>query len=172
MGLVELYNEAGADTYVGRVREQQSSDAGAGRGVNFFDGSGRDAWSPGGTPAPDEFQDEFKRNDAGDFRYAGGSKNPGSGDGGDYVLSRWLAKSLKIAFGGEGPRTLTDGYWNNNRFTTVNDTRNSGTELHRFAPVAGRTFEEYTLPGEDNPGVIKNRTKGAPSGPVPGGLGG
>jgi len=167
MTLEERYNAASGDTYVGRVRALQAAEAGAGRGVNFFDGSGRDAWSAESTAAPDEFQDEFTRNGAGAFRYGGEGKAPGSAAN-DYSLSRWLSKSLNIAFGGEGPRTQPAGYWNNNRFTTVNDTRNAGTLLHRFAPVDGKRFDESALLSEMAKGVLS----GAPSGPSPAGLGG
>jgi hypothetical protein len=167
MTLEERYNAASADTYVGRVRALQAAEAGAGRGVNFFDGDARSTWSPDTTAAPDQFQEEFTRNNAGAHRYGGDGKAPGSAAN-DYSLSRWLDKSLNIAFGGVGPTTQPTGYWNNNRFTTVNDVRNAGTLVHRFAPVTGKRFDESALLSEMARGVIS----GAPSGPSPAGLNG
>jgi hypothetical protein len=163
MTLEERYNAASADTYVGRVRALQAAEAGATKGVSFFDGNGRDAWSPTATPAPDEFQDEFTRNEQGAYRYGGAGKVAGS-EG----ISRWLDKSLKIAFEGEGPRTQPAGYWGNNRYTLLNDSRNAGTLLHRFAPIGGKKFDESAMLSEMAKGIIS----GAPSGPSPAGLGG
>jgi len=166
MTLEERYNAASEDTYVGRVRARQAADAGAGPGVNFFDGDARATWSPDSTAAPDEYQKEFTRNNEGAFRYGGDGKSPGGGT--DYSLSRWTSKSLKIAFGGEGPTTQPAGYWNNNRFTTVNDVRNAGTLIHRYAPVEGKRFDESAMLSEMAKGVLS----GAPSGPSPRGLNG
>jgi hypothetical protein len=166
MTLEERYNAASENTYVGRVRARQAADAGSGPGVNFFDGNPRNAFSAGSEAAPDEYQEEFTRNGEGAFRYGGEGKAPGSGT--DYSLSRWLEGSLKIAFGGAGPTTQPTGYWNNNRFTTLNDVRNGGTLLHRFAPVEGKQFDESALLSEMAKGVLL----GAPSGPSPAGLNG
>ena len=135
--LEEMYNSAGSDTYVGQVRTLQAEDRGAGRGVNFLDGDGRGKFSPGLNPAPDQFQDEFKRNTAGSYRYGGGGKVPGT-----YDSSRWLEKSLKLAFDGEGPSSLPTGYFLNNKFNP----QVNGEQLHKFAPLPGRTLLDNTSP--------------------------
>lgn len=155
MTLEERYNSAGANTYVGRVKDLQAADVGAGRGVNFLDGEPRNTWSPDSTAAPDQVQTEFTRNAAGDFRYGGGGKAPGTGT--TYSLSRWLAKGTDKG----------DTYLTNNRFTTVNDTRNAGTLLQRYNWL--QNDNKFT-------GKLKNRAKlhveGSPSGPSPAGLNG
>ena len=164
MNLEERYNAATENTYVGRVRMRQSSEAGAGPGGNFFDGDGR---SPQSETSPDQFQGEFTRNEAGDFRYGGGGKAPGTGD--SYLLSRWFEKSLQIAFDGVGPTRLPTGYWKNNRYTTINDVKNSGVKIHTYAPVAGKAFDEASILSEFSKNVVIN---GTPSGPSPAGLNG
>lgn len=166
MNLEERYNSAGENTYVGRVRTRQAADAGSGAGVNFFDGDARSEWSPGSEAAPDSIQKEFTRGAAGDFRYGGGGKEPGAGD--DYLLSRWLDKSLKIAFDGQGPSRLPTGYWNNVRYTTVNDVRNAATALHNYAPLDGKKFEEAAILSE----LSKGKITGTAAGPSPAGLNG
>jgi hypothetical protein len=167
MNLEERYNNAGQNTYVGRVRARQASDAGTGPGVNFLDGDTRGTWAPGQEAAPDTMQAEFTRNDAGDFRYGGGGKEPGSGD--SYLLSRWLEKSLKIAFDGVGPSRLPTGYWQNSRFTTVNNVRNGNVKVHNWAPVAGKAFDEAAILSEFSRGTL---IRGSAVGPTPAGLNG
>ena len=137
--LEEMYNNAGSQTYVGQVRTLQAEDRGAGRGVNFLDGDGRGKFSPGLNSSPDQFQEEFKRNNAGDYRYGGGGKVPGT-----YATTRWLEKSLKLAFDGEGPSSRPNGYWGDNRFTLLNDARNSSRILHQYVPLPGRTLLDNT----------------------------
>jgi hypothetical protein len=161
MNLEERYNAAGADTYVGRVRLQQSAEAGAGAGVNFVDGDARGIWSPDSTAAPDQVQAEFTRNESGDYRYGGGDKNPAGTNDKSYPLSRWLSRGLEKAFG-------ADGYFTNNRFTTVNDVRNAGTLVHKYAPLGGKQFDEATILSE----LSKGKISGSPIGPSPAGLGG
>jgi hypothetical protein len=118
MTLEERYNAAGANTYVGRVRTLQAADVGGNKpGVNFMNGEG----FTGTPPAPDQVQTEFTRNNAGDFKYAGGGKVPGSPDN-KYVLSRWLTKGVEKG----------DTYLTNTRFTTVSDVRNASTLLQRY----------------------------------------
>lgn len=167
MGLKELYE--GGDPkypYVNTVRTRQAADAGAINGVNFMDGTPRTQ----GNNAPDEYQDEFKRNEQGSFRYGGNSKVPGSQPDTSYLLSRWLEKSLKIAFDGEGPTTQPAGYWQNNRFTTLNDPRNGSAKVHNYAPKVGKTFYEDASLSQ----FAKNRAdpKATIYGPTPGGING
>lgn len=134
--LEDMYNNAGSETYVGQVRTLQAEDRGRGAGVNFLDGDGRGKFSPGLNPAPDAFQTEFTRNAAGDYRYGGGGKVPGT-----YNTSRWLEKSLKLAFDGEGPSSLPTGYFLNNKF---NPLLSNGERLHKFAPLTGKTLLDNT----------------------------
>jgi hypothetical protein len=156
--LEERYNEAGADTYVGRVRTLQSAEAGAGRGVNFFDGIGRNP----GNVAPDEYQEEFTRNEPGGFRYGGGGLEPGATNDGSYPLSRWLDKGVEKAF------VSGESYFQNNRYTTIADVRNGGTKVHNYAPVSGKKFDEAAFLSE----LSKGKISGSPKGPSPAGLGG
>jgi hypothetical protein len=165
MTLEDRYNSAGMDSYVGRVRSLQSQEAGAGRGVNFMDGQGVGSWAPGGTEAPDQFQREFTRESAGTYRY-GANKSPASSNDKSYPLSRWLEKSLKLAFDGEGPPTRPVGYWMDSRFKTLKDVRNGDTKLHRYAPLADKAFSDTLQP------LTRGRVEGSPSGPSPSGLSG
>jgi len=152
MTLEERYNAAGNDTYVGRVKSKQAADAGAGAGVNFFDGEARNTWTPDATAAPDQVQTEFKRNAQGDFRYGGGGKIAGK-----YTLSRWLNKGVEKG----------DTYLANNKFTTVSDVRNASTLLQKYNWMnEGKTFAG-TLPA-----LSKGKVTGSPSGPSPAGLNG
>lgn len=153
MTLEERYNAAGNDTYVGRVKSFQAADAGAIDGVNFMDGDGRGAWSPGKTPATDAVQTEFKRGAEGDFRYGGGGKVAGV-----YALSRWLPKGTDKG----------DTYYTNNRFTTIKDVRNADTVVHKYSPLAGKTFEVAGNLSE----LAKGKFTGSPSGPSPAGRAG
>jgi hypothetical protein len=165
MTLEERYNSAGANTYVGRVRQLQAADSAAEQGVNFMDGNGRGQFAFGASPAPDEFQTEFTRNSPGDFKYGGGGKVPG-GNNNSYILSRWLDSALQIAFGGKGPNTQPAGYWGNSKFTTLSDPRNANTLVHKYAPLPDRDFVSKLQMG------AKGRVGGAPSGPSPNGVNG
>jgi hypothetical protein len=159
MNLEERYNAASENTYVGRVRARQAADAGAGPGVDFFDGDGRAAWSPTATPAPDEVQTEFTRNNEGDFRYGGGGKAPALTDNGSYPLSRWLARGLEKG----------DAYFANNRYTTIGNIRNApGTVVHKYWSTDGKRFDEAAILSE----LSKGKIGGSPVGPSPAGLGG
>lgn len=152
MTLEERYNAAGATTYVGRVKSLQAAEVGARDGVNFMDGTGRGQ----GNNAPDEYQTEFKRNAEGDFRYGGGGKVPGNTDN-KYSLSRWLPKALDKAFG-------PGGYFLNNRYTTINDVKNSQAKIHKFAPITGKDFTSVLQE------MSKGRVLGSSAGPSPSGL--
>lgn len=156
MTLEERYNSATDNTYVGRVKKLQAAEVGAGRGVNFLDGEPRNSWSPDSTAAPDQVQTEFTRNAAGDFRYGGGGKVPGSTDN-TYKLSRWLTRGVEKG----------DTYLANNRFTTINDVRNAGTLLQRYNWLQ----ENSTFAGK-LPDLSKGKVIGSPSGPSPAGLNG
>lgn len=122
MSLAQLYTSAAPNTYVGTVRDRQSATAPAGASlVNYLDGDARTR-----DVTPDVFQREFTRNAAGAFKSGGAqgvTRNPGAS------LTRWTQKAYKLAFGGEGPSTLSKGFYNN-RFT------NEG-KLHLYTPVDG-----------------------------------
>lgn len=156
MTLEERYQKAPATSYVGKVRDAQAADVGSGAGVNFMDGEGKSKWESGKSPAPDQYQNEFTRNAEGDFRYGGGGKVPGSPDN-TYKLSRWLTKGTQKG----------DTYLTNNRFTTINDTRNANTLLQRYNWMK----EDSTFAGK-LPALTKGKVNGAPSGPAPAGLNG
>lgn len=157
MTLEERYNNAAANTYVGRVKSLQAAEVGGDApGVNFFDGDPRGIWSPDATAAPDQVQSEFTRNSAGAFRYGGDGKVPGSADN-TYRLSRWLNRGVEKG----------DTYLTNNRFTTVNDVRNAGTLLQRYNWLQ----EDATFTGK-LPNLSKGKVIGSPSGPSPAGLNG
>jgi hypothetical protein len=159
MNLEQRYNAAGNNTYVGRVKNLQAADVGAGAGVNFFDGDGRSAWDPSTTAAPDVVQTEFTRNDAGDFRYGGGGKTPALTNNGRYPLSRWLARGLEKG----------DAYFANNRFTTISNIRNApNTIVHKYWSTTGKKFDEATILSE----LSKGKISGSPVGPSPAGLNG
>lgn len=151
MTLEERYNAAGNDTYVGRVKAFQAADAGAIDGANFMDGDGKPKFAAGGAPAPDQVQTEFKRNAEGDFRYGGGGKVAGT-----YALSRWLPKGVDKA----------DTYFVNNKFTTIKDVRNADTVVHKYSPLAGKSFEVAGNLSE----LAKGKFTGSPAGPSPAGV--
>ncbi len=158
MNLEQRYNAAAASSYVGKVRTTQASGT-AGDGVNFLDGDGRGKWAPGSVAAPDQVQNEFKTNAAGDFRYGGGGKVPAATNNKTYPLSRWLNRGV----------TKGDTYFTNNRFTTIGDVRNApGTEVHKFSPLPGKKFDESTILSE----MAKGRMNGSPAGPAPAGMNG
>lgn len=153
MTLEERYNSAGVNTYVGRVKSLQAADVGARPGVNFMDGVGRGK----NNSAPDEYQTEFKRNAEGDFRYGGGGKTPAATNNKTYPLSRWLPKALNKAFG-------AGGYFLNNRYTILNDVRNSQVKVHKFAPLTDKDFTSALT------FLSKSRVIGSSAGPSPAGL--
>ena len=157
MTLEERYNSAGPDSYVGRVRTLQSAEAGAGPGVNFFDGVNRAQ----GNSAPDEYQEEFTRNEPGAYLYGGGGLEPGASNDSSYPLSRWLDKGVQKAFEGE------NSYFLNSRYTSIGNVRNApGTRVHNYAPLSGKKFDESSILSE----LSKGKLSGAPKGPSPAGL--
>lgn len=155
--LEERYNNAGMESYVGRVRMLQAAAAGEGPGVNFFDGVGR---TPG-TNAPDEYQEEFTRRPVGAFRYGGAGLEPAATNDASYPLSRWLTPGLTKAF------VSGESYFRNNRFTAIGNVRNApGTVVHNYAPISGRKFDEAQFLSE----LSRGRIYGPPKGPSPAGL--
>ena len=136
MTLEQRYEAAKEDSYVGRVRLRQEESVGGNKpGVNFMDGEGRQRPNN----KQDEYQNEFTRRDGGTkiFPTVPNSKV--------YAQSRWLEKSLKIAFDGVGPSNLLSGYFGNSRFTSLSDVRNANKTLHEYAPLTNKKFEESTV---------------------------
>lgn len=115
MSLLEKYNASAAGTNAGNARVTVGVS-----GVNFFDGAARAT----NNVAPDEYQEGFKPNSAGDYRYGGGGKTPGT-----YTASTWLNKALdkaKELYANAALKTILKG-----------DTRNApGTTVHKFTPDA------------------------------------
>jgi hypothetical protein len=154
--LAKRYAEASADTYVGKVRTQQSSTAGAGKGVNFLDGQSRAIFSVDSStgapvaPPDDVFQTEFTRNASGAFRYGApgqrqqtpGSSTSADGQGG---LSRWLPKALDISFGAGKHPNLGDGnlYDKYKSFLTSSPTGWAGNpHFHAYTRNKDERFNE------------------------------
>lgn len=160
MNLEERYNAASENTYVGKVRARQAADVGENPGVNFLDGDGRGQFTPGQSAPPDVVQNEFKRHDAGDFRYGGGGKVPGASTTGNYPLSRWLQRGVEKG----------DTYMTNNRYTTISDVRNASNLVYKYSPLVGKSFSESAILSEMSKAKIGPQS--SPVGPTPAGLGG
>lgn len=141
MSLEDMYNGASSETYVGTVRTRQSPGATGLPLVDFLDGQPRTRDDAG----TDEFQTEFTRN-APNAHVAGGAQGvQRSGP-----LTRWTAKAFNLAFGGEGPPALLNGFYEA-RFR-----RAGAKEVHFYTPE-GNTF------GNTNASA-KSRLDSSPSG--------
>lgn len=154
MGLEQLYNEASAQSYVGMVRDKQSSDAPVEEQlVNYMDGTARTRPNN----ESDEFQTEFRRNLPGSFK-TGGSQPPATTNNKSYPLSRWTDRALRLAFEGRGvgPATLRDGFYTE-RFRT--DT--AGRLIHNYTPRSGERLIDKNMSAK-----LRNNTSpsGAPVG--------
>lgn len=131
MSLETLYNQAAKNTYVGTVRTRQAADAPTNQTlVNFLDGQPRE-------DANDVFQTEFTRNASRSFVSAGAqgiSRNP------NQSLTRWTAKSFKIAFDGQGPTQLQQGFYNNRFRPVYTDLVGVQKQVHQYTPGLGKKF--------------------------------
>jgi hypothetical protein len=125
MSLEALYNNAGTNTYVGTVRTRQAADAAINGAplVNFLDGTRRTG------PAADEFQTEFTRTAPGTGVTGGVPKNTSG------IMTRWTSKAFKLAFDGEGPASLINGYYNNAFRPSFN-----GKQVHTYSPLLNKSF--------------------------------
>jgi len=143
MSLEALYNNAAPNTYVGTVRAKQAADAPAGASiVNYLDGDARTR-----EQQADQFQKEFTRNAAGSFKTGGAqgiARNAGT------TLSRWTSKAYELAFGGKGPSSLINGFYNN-------AFRNNG-EYHLYTPTDGFAVKNASAATRKN-----SSPSGAPS---------
>lgn len=141
MSLENMYNDAAVNTYVGTVRERQAPNAKGAQLVNFLDGQARTR----NDGKADEFQTEFTRNEPGSYVAGGAQGVQRNGS-----LTRWTPKAFNLAFGGEGPPSLRNGYYEP-RF------RRAGVkEVHFYTPE-GATF------GNSNASA-KSRLDSSPSG--------
>lgn len=151
MSLEQLYNNASTNTYVGTVRTRQEASAPTNGAplVNFLDGQPKTR-----STQADVFQTEFTRNRAGQF-VAGGAQGVQRNPTQEYT--RWTEKSFKLAFDGEGPPTLAQGYYTN-RFRT--DTRTNSL-VHMYTPATGKSFGEKNTSANAR---IVSSPSGAPTG--------
>lgn len=130
MSLEQMYNDAQAGTYVHSARTKQAEEAGS-RGdflVNNLDGTRRPSRN-----AADEFQTEFKRNEGGAYVTGGAQGTVPPTNDKSYTVSRWTPRSLKLAFEGrgQGPASLRDGFFQDNRFRTYNS-----KTVHNYTPLS------------------------------------
>ena len=136
MTLEERYTNSTADSYVGRVRRFQSGVGEGGElkdGVNFMDGDSRSQRADDGSYAAvkDEWQSEFTRTQKSQiFRI-----NPDDTNNKSYPRSRWLEKSLKLAFDLVGPSKLPTGYYGHIRYKYADAVRGSISDpIHFHTP--------------------------------------
>jgi len=146
MSLETLYNQAAANTYVGTVRTRQASDAPTNQTlVNFLDGQPK---ARSNSQVADQFQTEFTRNAPNSYVSSGAQ---GITRNTNQSLTRWTDKSFKIAFDGEGPAQLKNGF-----YTT--QFRTAGSKLvHNYSPLTGKKFADLNT-------SAKARVAGSPSG--------
>lgn len=138
MSLEQKYLTAAEGTYVGSVLRKQAPFGNSGAPntdsgiVNFMDGTIRK------TRQQDQFQTEFKRNDAGSYVIGGAQ---GVLRAQEEKLTRWTDRALNLAFGdrGNGPASLVNGYFYNDRFKVA--VGPSGpTPVHNYAPLENKKF--------------------------------
>lgn len=135
MSLEALYKQAASNTYVGTVRTRQAADAPTNQTlVNFLDGQPK---TRSNTQVPDEFQKEFTRNPQGSYVMGGAqgvSRNP------NQSYTRWTDKSFKIAFDGEGPSQLKQGFYTNQFRPVYKDITGTQKQVHTYTPINGKRF--------------------------------
>ncbi len=148
MSLENLYNDAPAASYVGKVRTTQEANVGAVQGVNFMDGTRRSK----NNQTSDAFQTEFKRNAAGAY-VAGGAQPPARDiqaassngetplDSANPSLTRWTSRVGQFAFNGSnrGPDSLINGFYGT---PTIFRKDSKGNTIHNYAPLPQSTFGE------------------------------
>ena len=152
MSLESLYNQSASNTYVGTVRTRQAADAPTNQTlVNFLDGQPREN-------SQDVFQTEFKRNRAGQYLSAGAqgvARNP------NQSYTRWTNKSFKLAFDGEGPAQLKNGFYTNQFRPTYTDTNGLEKRVHQYTPNVGKKFGDLN---DSAKARIAASPSGAPTG--------
>ena len=156
MSLVQRYNQAAPNSYVGTVRSRQAADAPTNQTlVNFLDGQPK---TRSNTVVADEFQQEFTRNAPG-THVAGGaqgiSRNPGQS------YTRWSDKAFKLAFDGQGPSQLVNGFYTNQFRPTYADINGTQRQVHMYAPIVNRKFSDQNAAARAR---IAASPSGAPTG--------
>lgn len=152
MSLETLYNEAQSNTYVGTVRRRQAAMAPTNQTlVNFLDGERKVR----GQDGADVYQKEFTRNREGQY-VTGGSQAPARPAAG---LTRWTQKAFKLAFDGEGPSQLRNGFYTNQFRTAVGP--GGQTIVHNYTPLNGRKFGDLNTSARTR---IVSSPSGAPTG--------
>lgn len=156
MSLETLYKQAAPNTYVGTARTRQSADAPTNQTlVNFLDGQPKTRTN---TQTPDEFQTEFTRNSAGSYVLGGAqgiARNP------NQSYTRWTDKSFKIAFDGDGPSQLKQGFYTNQFRPVYTDINGTQKQVHNYTPVNGKRFRDVNTSARNR---IAISPSGAPTG--------
>ena len=177
MTLEQRYNDAAANTYVGRVRTRQAAGSTETNGVDFMDGQPKLSTSP-----EDAYQTEFKRNPAGAFKYGAPGQNnllPGTdasteATGAPIGLSRWTANALNIAF--SAASTGLQSRWVKYRgFKSASPTKwvdpttnQSYSYYHRWDPTGNFVNAlPNTVPAGQSGLSTQARVKTTPKGPSP-----
>ena len=156
MSLEALYNQAASNTYVGTVRTRQAADAPTNQTlVNFLDGQPK---TRSNTAVPDEFQTEFTRN-APNTHVAGGAQGISRAPGQSYT--RWTNKSFKLAFDGEGPAQLKNGFYTNQFRPVYPDVNGRPRQVHMYAPIVNKRFSDVNSAARAR---IATSPSGAPRG--------
>lgn len=154
MSLEALYNQAAANTYVGTVRARQAADASTNQTlVNFLDGQ-----SKGRANVADQFQTEFTRNAPNSYVSAGAQgivRNP------NQTYTRWTDKSFKLAFGGDGPTHLRNGFYTNQFRPAYTGIDGVLKQVHTYTPNTGRRFRDMNESARTR---IDASPSGAPTG--------
>lgn len=152
MSLEALYNQAAQNTYVGTVRTRQASDAPTNQTlVNFLDGQPK---TRSNGQVQDQFQTEFTRNAPNSYVSAGAQ---GITRNTNQTYTRWTDKSFKLAFDGEGPSQLRNGFYTNQFRPTYTDVNGLQKQVHTYAPLNGKKFGDLN-------NSAKARISASPSG--------
>jgi hypothetical protein len=156
MSLETLYNQAAQNTYVGTVRTRQAADAPTNQSlVNFLDGQPK---SRTNSQVADQFQTEFTRNAPNTHVSSGAqgiSRNP------NQSFTRWTNKSFMLAFDGEGPTQLKNGFYTNQFRPTYTDVNGLQKQVHTYTPVTGKKFGDLNNSAKAR---ITTSPSGAPTG--------
>lgn len=138
MSLEALYNQAAANTYVGKIRTRQAADAPDNQTlVNFLDGQAKGRFRAGVVPSNDIFQAEFTRNKEGTYLSSGAQ---GIARNSTQTYTRWTDKSFKLAFDGEGPSQLINGFYTNQFRPGYAEASGMIKRVHTYTPTPGKKF--------------------------------
>jgi hypothetical protein len=161
MSLEQRYNQAAANTYVGTVRTRQAATAPTNQTlVNFLDGQQK-------TRVQDDFQTEFTRNASGKYLSAGAQppelapSTSTNSDAGPKTNTRWTNKSFKLAFDGQGPTHLINGFYTNQFRPTYKDINGTQRQVHMYTPAVNKRFEDANSAARAR---IASSPSGAPTG--------